>query len=110
MFKFEFCHEPEYFPDFEVRENESHFERFKRAFKLYNELRILVKGMVHETIRNKKKHSTEENLDSLVEYISPYTPHGRECNPIIAGANYVTLEFICFYKNWTDIAHFRNLN
>lgn len=110
MFAFEFCHAPEYFSDFEKQDGESQFEMFKRAFRLYNELRTLVREMVAETIRNKKKHSTEENLESLVEYVSPYTADGRECNPIIAGANHVTLEFICFYKNWTDVAHFKNLN
>jgi hypothetical protein len=54
--------------------------------------------------------SSEENLETILEYLSPFNQEGRECNPIIAGVNHATLEFICFYKNWTDIAHFKNLN
>jgi hypothetical protein len=57
-----------------------------------------------------KEHSNEEDLDQILEYLSPYTPEGRECNPIIAETNFATLEFICFYKNWTDLANFNNLN
>jgi hypothetical protein len=96
IFLFEFGHPADYFPDFEKLEGENNFERFKRAFKLYSELRVLARSLVSETIRNKKKHSTEENLEAINEYLAPYSAEGRECNPILASTNHVTIEFICF--------------
>ena len=118
-FALEFCHPVDQFPDFQKEEQETHLEVFKRAFYLYKTLRKLVKEMIHETIRNKCKHlnpniiqdlekKTEINFKSL-EYLSPFSAAGREVNPIIANTKHVTLEFICFHKNWVDVAHFTNI-
>jgi hypothetical protein len=43
IFQFEFSHPAEHFPDFPKVEGESNFDRFKRAFKLYHELRVLAR-------------------------------------------------------------------
>lgn len=75
--------------------------------------------MIVETVRNKCKHldadipqdkeKMEEINSKSLEYLSPFSPAGRETNPIIANTKHVTLEFICFHKNWVDVAHFTNI-
>ena len=56
------------------------------------------------------QHDSEgKQCQDLSDYLSPFTPEGREVNPIIAKVDNPTLEFICFYKNWTDLAKFNKL-
>jgi hypothetical protein len=55
-FLIEFCHPVESFPDFEKLEHETNLQVFKRAFHLYKELRVLVKQMLEETLRNRLQH------------------------------------------------------
>jgi hypothetical protein len=45
-----------------------------------------------------------------MKYLAPFSQEGRILNQILQYTNWPTLEFICFHKNWVDIAHFQNYN
>jgi hypothetical protein len=90
---------------------------FKRAFHLYKELRALIKEMLKETVRNRLMHQLIENLspevraeiDKTMNYLSTFNQEGRVLNQIIQFTNWPTIEFICFHKNWKDIAAFTDI-
>ena len=109
----EFNQPAEKFPDFDIAEGETHLQVFKRAFKLYKELRVLAKDMVKYTIRNRLEHCQDEeekkNIRALNEYIAPFSEEGRDLNLILKSVQFMTLEFVCFHKNWLDVTEFKDI-
>lgn len=73
--------------------------------------------MLTETLRNRLQHQRpadlspefKEETDKILNYLSPFSQEGRVLNQIIQFTNWPTLEFICFHKNWVDVAAFTDI-
>jgi hypothetical protein len=64
--------------------------------------------MLHQRIDDLSPDFKAE-IDKTMNYLSAFTQQGRVLNQIIQFTNWPTLEFICFHKNWEDIAAFTDI-
>ena len=85
---------------------------FKEAFNLYKELRLHAKNLISETIRNRQLHNDKEDDEikntilGLNNYLAPFSDEGRQINLKFKELKLLTLEYVCFHKNWRDISNF----
>lgn len=101
LFLSEFYHDPKKFADLVQDQSVKMMELFQIAFQKYKRMRAILIDLIKQTeLTNKElRFSGKSNLGIYLSKFSDRNQH----SPFLHGLDSVTLEFICFHKNWQSV-------
>jgi len=76
---------------------------FIRAFKLFKEMRVAVSETITESLKYLAPGREEEVKEAYSEHLSVFEE--RKLHIYLQNQPSMTLEFVCFHKNWNDKAN-----